>query len=75
MKDIIVYQHQHQNPGAHQKIMLPVRPLLLWATKRDGPREGGEKIVIGHCGDSFLRVMDGEAIARMSARHQTDLIN
>ena len=72
-----MYQYQHQNPGAHWKIVPPAGPLLLWAMKRGGPRQGGEKIVIGHCEDSFLRVMDREAVARMSGRHHgwTSLTN
>ena len=73
MKKIIVYKHQ--NLGAHQEIVPPAGPLLLWAMKRGRPRQGGEKIVIGQCGDSFLRVMDREAVARMSGSHQADLIN
>ena len=57
------------------KIVLPAGPLLLWAMKRGRPTQGGEKIVIGCCGDSLLMVMDREAVARMSGRHWMDLIN
>ena len=35
-------------------------------------KTGGEKVVIGQCGDSFLRVMDREAATRMSGSHQTN---
>ena len=73
MKYIIVYKHR--NPGAHQKIVPPAGPLLLWAMKMAGPRQGGGKIVIGQCGDSFPKVMDREAVARMSCSHHMDLIN
>ena len=73
VKNIIVYKHW--NPGTLWNIVPPARPLLLWATKRGGPRHGGEKVVIGRCGDSLLRVMGREAVTRMSSSHQMDLIN
>ena len=73
MKNIIVYEHQ--NPGAHWNIVPPAIPLFLWGTKRGRLRKGGGKIVIGQFGDSFIRVMDMEAVTRMSGRHQMELIN
>ena len=49
--------------------------LAFMGHERGGPRWGGEKVVIGQYEDSFLRVMDKEAVARMSGSHWTDLIN
>ena len=43
--------------------------------KRGGPMQGGEKVVIDQLGDSFWRVMDREAAARMPGRHQMSLIS
>ena len=43
--------------------------------KRGRPRQGGGKSTIGQLGKSFLRVMDREAGARMSGRHQMGLIS
>ena len=45
---------------------------VLCTVKGDRPRQGGEKVVIGQFGDSFLKVMDREAATRMSGRHQTN---
>ena len=50
----------------------PAGPLFLCTTKGGGPRQQGEKVVIGQFGDIFLKMMDGEAAARMSGRHQTN---
>ena len=36
--------------------------------KRGGPRQGGGKSTIDQLGDSFLRVIDKEAGARMSGQ-------
>ena len=57
------------NPGAHQNIVSPAGPLFLCTAKGGRPRQGGENVVIGQFGDSFLRMMDREAVARMSGRH------
>ena len=35
----------------------------------------GKRLSLVGVGDSFLRVMDREAVARMSGSHQMDLIN
>ena len=45
VENIIVYMHW--NPGAHQNIVPPAGSLFLWAMKGAGPRQGGEKVVIG----------------------------
>ena len=39
---------------------------LLRATKRGGPGYGGARTTIDQFGDSFPRLMDREAVARMS---------
>ena len=38
-----MYQHQHLNPGAHWKTVLPVGPLLLWAMKKGQTKTGRGK--------------------------------
>ena len=49
--------------------------LLLRATKRGGPGQGGARTIIGQYGDSFPRLTDREAVTRMSGWHQTNLIS
>ena len=53
----------------------PAGPLFLCTAKGGRPRQGGKKVVIGQFGDSFLKVMDREAAARMSGRHQMNPIS
>ena len=58
-----------------QNIVSPTGPPFLCAMKGDRPMQGGEKVVIGQLGDRFQRMMDRETAARMSGRHQTNLIS
>ena len=53
----------------------PAGPLFLCTTKGGRPRQGGEKVVIGQFGDSFLKMMDREAVFRMSDRQWTNHIS
>ena len=55
--------------------MSPAGPLFLCTAKGSGQRQGGEKVVIGQFGDSFLKMMDREVAARMSGRHWTNPIS
>ena len=53
-----IIANEWMNPGAHQNIVSPAGPLFVCTTKGGGPRQGGEKVVIGQFGDNFLRMMD-----------------
>ena len=53
----------------------PAGPLFLCTMKGSGPRQGGEKAVIGQFGDSFLKMMDREAVAMMSGKHPMNPIS
>ena len=46
----------------------PAGPPFSCAMKGDRPMQRGEKVVIGQTGDSFQRMLDREAAARMSGR-------
>ena len=71
----LVKHHCIFEPWCTWNIVPPAGPLFIWATKRGGPRQKGVKSTIFQLGDSFLRVMDREAGARMSGRHQIGLIS
>ena len=56
-------------------MLSPAGPPIFMYCERGRLSQGAEKVVNGQVGDSFLRMMDREAAARMSGRHQMNPIS
>ena len=75
---VFMFKHHCEwksNPGTHQNVMSPARPLLLFTAERGKTKAGRGEVAIGQVGDSFGGQIDREAVTRISGRHQTNLIN